>query len=220
MDNKIWRNRLIVQNDRYCVTKGYDDDDITITEDVENCKAPIEEDTGETSGEKTLADLLVSTTNNCVTNGQCTQEQISTDEGIKVTIDVKEGETKDFYVLSDDVNKVTLIMSENLGDNVKWYAEKQTNSHGPTTALEELVARTNDWEIPKFSYTLSGLAENGTTQRYPDSQVTGKARLITYAEANAVGCTESSGSCPAWMYANLKGTGSDKDSLVKYRYGY
>jgi len=31
---------LAVHNNRYCVTKGLDDTDVTITEDVENCKIP------------------------------------------------------------------------------------------------------------------------------------------------------------------------------------
>ena len=90
-----------------------------------------------------------------------------------------------------------------------------------TKALEQLASLTNDWEIPEFTYPLSGLAENGTTQRYPDSEVTGKARLITYAEAKAVGCTTSSGSCPDWMYANLYRTGdSTQDNNREYKYGY
>ena len=153
-------------------------------------------------GQKTLADVMVSTTNDCVTSGTCTPEQIATNEGIKVTINVKEGTPKDFYVIADDGNKVTLIMSENLGDNVAWYdSSSGDNSHGPTTALEELALRTNDWEIPEFTYSLSGIGEDKTTRKYPDSEVTWKARLITYAEANAVGCTTSS--CPDWMYDHL-----------------
>ena len=127
-------------------------------------------------------------------------------EGIKVTINVNENTPYDFYVIKDDGNKVTLIMSENWGDNVKWYASGD-NSQGLTTALAALIDRTNDWEIPEFTYALSGLGEDGTTQIYPASQVTGKARLITYAEANAVGCTTTS--CPTWMHANLYDTGDD-----------
>ncbi|MBO5857170.1 MAG: hypothetical protein J6Q87_02875, partial [Clostridia bacterium] len=65
-----------------------------------------------------------------------------------------------------------------LGDNVQWYdSSSEDNSHGPTTALAELATRTNDWEIPEFKYILSGKGENGTTKKYPDSEVTAKARL-------------------------------------------
>ena len=177
---------------------------------------------------KTLKDLMVSTTNNCVTIGQCTLEQISTDEGIKVTINVKEGETKDFYVLVDDGNKVALIMSENLGDNVAWFdsgksTEETTdsdNSNGPITTLAELTSLTNEWKIPEITYALSGKGEDGQTQKYPDSQVTAKARLLTYAEANAIGCTTTRESCPNWMYGNLNNTGSDRDGGGCYKIGY
>ena len=200
---------LMVKNERYCVTKGFEDKDVTITEEPENCEIPSGEGNQGGTGEKTLTDLMVSTTNNCVTSGQCTPEQISTDEGIKVTINVKENTPKDFYVLADDGNKITLIMSENLGDNVEWYADGKDNIYGPTTALAALEDRTKDWIIPEFTYQLKGLGETGTTQTYEDREVTGKARLITYAEANAVGCTTSSGSCPNWMYTNLKGTGDN-----------
>ena len=157
MDNKRWRNRLIVQNDRYCVTKGYGDDDITITEDVENCKAPIEENTDVnqgTSGAKTLTELAVdnfSVTNvdgtnpTVVTKPACLTDGTTCKAGTPVAIKVNENETYRFYVLKEENNKVTLIMDRNLGDNVAWYAgESSDNSHGPVTALNELKERTKN----------------------------------------------------------------------------
>ena len=38
-DGKI---ALFIKNNRYCITKGLDDKDITVTEDIENCKLPTE----------------------------------------------------------------------------------------------------------------------------------------------------------------------------------
>ena len=80
---------------------------------------------------------------------------------------------------------------------------------GPVTALTKLNERTSGWSnIPEMTYTLSGLDEKGT-KKYKDMTVTSKARLITYAESNSVGCTKSNGSCPNWMYENLNSTGDN-----------
>ena len=32
---------LMIKNERYCLTKGYDDEDVTITEEFETCELPI-----------------------------------------------------------------------------------------------------------------------------------------------------------------------------------
>ena len=164
---------------------------------------------------------MVSTTNNCVTSGLGTPAEIKA--GVKVTINVKENTPYDFYVTSDDGNKVTLIMSENLGNNVKWYADKNNNSYGSITALSALASRTSNWtNISEKTYTVSGLGHDGQTKKYEDIEYTGRARLITYEEVTSdnVGCTTDFRSCPTWMYTNLRNTGSDTDSLGSNREGY
>ena len=218
---------LMLKNDRYCVTKGLDDKDITLTEDIENCKLP-GEDGGNSGGnegtggntdntEKTIGEIGT-TTATCVTRGTCTAAEIK--EGIKVNVEVNEEKSYDFYVIADDGEKVTLIMDRNLGDNVAWYADDDDNGHGPTTAVAALKERTSGWaNIPKKEYTYS---DEGGQSMYPTFTETMRARLITYTEATSeeIGCTGIDGSCPSWMYANLYDTGSDKDSTGVYKQGY
>ena len=223
---------LKVSNERYCVTKGLEEDDITITEDPGNCEIPSgssgNQGTGGNTG-KTLSQLAVDnfsvsnvdgseptvvTKPACLTDG--TECSVGTPVAIKVNV---KGDTFKFYVIEDKNNKVTLIMDRNIGDNVEWYADAPDNGHGPTTALEQLALRTNDWEIPEFTYQLSGLGEDGTPQKYLDSEVTAKVRLITYEEATdlSIGCTTSSRSCPDWMYENLYNTGDSTEDNNYYK---
>ena len=70
---------IAVKNNRYCITKGINDTDVTITEDVENCTLPSgennsgnnpEESGGDTPNEPTLPELGTTVEN-------CTWEEIS-----------------------------------------------------------------------------------------------------------------------------------------------
>ena len=54
---------------------------------------------------------------------------------VSFVIKVNEEEIYKFYVINDDGNKITLITNENLGDNVKWYAET-ADSHNSTYAYD------------------------------------------------------------------------------------
>ena len=222
---------LVVKNNRYCITKGIDDKDITITEDVENCKIPSGgntggNDSGESGGNQdtggntgnTLSSLATTSTEvpnkpACLTDGTtCTA-------GTPVAIKVNESETYNFYVISETDNKVTLIMDRNLGDNVEWYADGNNNSYGPTTAVAALKERTAGWtNIPEKEYTYS---DDGGGNKYTAFTETMRARLLTYTEATTtLGCTTSSGSCPSWLYINLKTTGMNTDSTGTKIYGY
>jgi len=212
---------LMVKNNRYCITKSLEEDDITVTEDVENCKMPSggNEGTGGNAGStaNTLANLATTSTEvpdkpACLTDGtQCTA-------GTPVAIKVNETETYNFYVISETDNKVTLIMDRNLGDNVKWYADDDDNSHGPITAVAALKERTSGWtNIPEKEYTYS---DDGGGNIYTAFTETMRARMLTYTEATTtLGCT-TNGSCPSWLYINLKSTGSDVDDGGNTRYGY
>ena len=217
-----------ITDGKYCITKGFEDTEITVNENYEKC---------------TIPNPIISSTEPCVTSGTCTQEDIK--RGVLVNVKVNKEKDYDFYVIADDGENITLIMDKNLGDNVKWYADDNDNSHGPTTALAELALRTKDWEnIPLImDYTYFN-NENGTTKTYGyqklvitdgkailtsqdgtmKTTIAGKvrARLITLEEAKTkgIGCKSGRESCPSWMYINLNGTGSNKDSLGNTKAGY
>ena len=179
---------LMVKNDRYCVTKGFNDQDIKVTENLDDCEISSGDGNQGTGGntEKTLADVMVSTTNNCVTSGTCTEAEIAA--GVKVTINVKENTPYDFYVIKDDGNKVTLIMDRNLGTQQAWTSEVDygcgalgdqcsENDKGPITILNYLTSQVNSetetWSnIPAIeSYEYINNA-NGTTNTYGYQKLT------------------------------------------------
>lgn len=111
----------------------------------------------------TLLDLLpiskdytLNDINKCSINGKC-------NIGTPLKIKVNDTKIYDFYVTSDDGNKVTLIMDRNLGNNVEWINEtdyiaennkettpfvceyKSCNDKGPITALNYLNKETSNW---------------------------------------------------------------------------
>jgi len=145
--------------------------------------------------EKTLSQLITGT-NACTTNktaGACAL-------GTMFTINVNNSETKNFYVIADEGDKVTLIMSENLAGTVAWYADAKDISHGPTTAINYLDELTDDeWSnIPLKDYTYSGIGHDETRQ-YEDITRNMRARMITYGEAKIVE-SANNGSLPTYMY--------------------
>jgi len=204
--SKEGKTAIAVQNGRYCITKGFDDADVTVADNYEECKNPGE------------PEPIMTSENACVTSGTCSQSDILA--GIKVNVKVNDSKNYFFYVIADNGTELTLIMNRNLGDNIEWYAAAGDNSKGPTTALAELALRTSDWtNIPEKTYTVSGIGSDGTTRKYEDKTVTGRARLITYAEANNI-LTANNWTMPTWMYANLYNTGSNTDSVGNGKYGY
>ena len=108
-------------------------------------------------------------------------------------------------VIDEGVNTVTLMLTENLGETVAWYAEDNDNSYGPKDALEYLNTLTVNWDnvepIKNYSYinNLNGPAkpngyqkieiENGKTRlTQKDGAIitevswVSKARLLTIEE--------------------------------------
>ena len=206
---------LAVYNGRYCITKGFGDIDITVTEEYEECKNP-----GEPS--------IMTSENACVTSGECTADEINA--GIKVNNE----ENYDFYVISDTGTELTLIMNQNLGTNVAWisgtdYTTANTdgtscsstacNDEGPITAVATLKERMSGWtNIEEREYAYSN---DGGGNKYTAFTETMRTRMLTYREAITLGCVyNSNGSCPSWLYMNLKNTGSDADSDGNISYGY
>ena len=204
---------LAISNGKYCITKKIEDEDITITEDNKDCRVILP-----------YSLTALATTSTEVTEvPTCVIDATTCAPGTPVAIKVNENDIYNFYVMNEIDDEVTLIMDRNLGDNVEWLASTISTvqiSDGPKTALNALATRTSNWtNIPKRRYTLSGLAEDGTTHMYEDKIVKARARLITYNEANDI-FVQNGDILPNWMYINLKGTGADTDSMGKIIAGY
>ena len=112
-------------------------------------------------------------------------------------------------VIDEDIDSVTLMLNENLGDKIAWYSSARDNSYGPITALNYLNTLTITWTnvdpIDNYVYINNKDGEevsygyqkmevkNGTTiltsQTGEKNQVVGetKARLITFEEVMKLG---------------------------------
>ena len=165
---------LAISNGRYCITKGYFDQDITVTEDYETCDLP----------EMKLSDLATTSEVLGITEvASCTTAGQKCPDLTPFAIQVNEEETYKFYVLEDDGNKVTLIMSENIDEKSRW----GSSSQGPTFALSSLKSATTGWtNITEYSYTLENDADPvGTNHEnfYPNMLIENvRARLPKYSD--------------------------------------
>ena len=186
---------LAITNGAMCITKGYDDSKIDLNEDVDNCVLPKEQTIN------TLNTLAVASsfTDNVIAS--CLTSGTTCPVGTKFTVQVNETETKNFYVISDNDNKVTLLMDTNIGEDVSWISnsdygltdngclfepyECASSDKGPSTALNYLESQTSSWtNIPNFNYTY---IDENTPKAYDDIFKKGvKARLLTHLEANAI----------------------------------
>jgi len=190
---------------------------------VDDTKVKLEETIGYCTVEPTLKELarindFATSIDACATNGAC-------EPGTKFAIEVAPGDIKNFYVVSDENNEVTLIMDRNIGETVAWitksdylsaggteaewdadYGDSGNNNKGPITALNYLEVQTVGWtNIPAFNYTY---VDENTTKKYEDIIKIGiRARMLTITEAIGVGCTgyykAGSATCPEWLYGNL-----------------
>jgi len=160
---------------------------------------------------ETYTNGIMQSINNCINEGTCPN-------GTIVKVAVNDNELYKFYVIKDDGNTITLIMSETLGNNVAWIdAEDYTtennkdetpdtcdytscNDEGPITAINYLDGLTDEeWSnIPPRDYTYSGLDDNGN-RKYEDITRTMRARMITYEEVNTIKTTNN-GSLPGYIY--------------------
>jgi len=155
---------------------------------------------------------IIEYTDNCMedSNAECSA-------GTLLNVPVNNQEKYNFYVIKDTGTELTLLMSENLGDNVEWYSGDGANDKGPLTSVAELKLRTNDWiNIPEKLYTYS---DDGGSNRYASFSETMRARMITYTEVNNMKA-ENNDTMPSWMYVNLINTGSDTDSVGRVKNGY
>ena len=165
---------------------------------------------GKTLNELAKTNDFVTTVNACATGGTC-------QPGTKFAIEVAPGDIKNFYVISDINNKVTLIMDSNVDGYVPWirksdylaaggteaewdlkYDESGNNNKGPITALNYLERETENWtNIQKRDYTYED-------ESYGVIKKTAvRTRMITYDEVINLGCSTQQNNCPTWVYNKL-----------------
>lgn len=185
---------MAINNGKYCVKKGYDDDDIVIGEKLDDCFVP----------------SIMTSTSTCIkdVNSICPSGTL-----VKVQVNVEDA--YNFYVIEDSGNELTLLMDRNLGSKVVWVSsadyiasggtlENYTAnniSRGPLTALVALEERTSDWiNIPTMSYTLND--DGGNAKYLPISKTNVRARMLTKTEIQKLGCSQGTSSCPAYVYIN------------------
>jgi len=208
--NTKGQTALVMSNEKYCITKGYSDDDITIIEEFTECKIPIE-------SLKNLAvtskELGINNIDDCVTGTLC-------EPGTELAIQVNETTTEKFYVLSDDGENIKLIMARNLSvegkenSNVQWINKedyeaaggKNWNSwmdeatFGPITALRALKERTANWtNLDEYSYD----ADYGTGTYSGEYAQNVRASLPSLLDVETAGCGAYSyggNYCPSWLW--------------------
>lgn len=79
----------------------------------------------------------------CLEKGNvCEIDQIM--QGLLVNYKVNEKKEYDFYVIDNDEETLTLIMNDNIKDNVDWHSEA-INMKGPLEALVQLYVNCDDW---------------------------------------------------------------------------
>jgi len=176
---------LAVIKDKYCVKKGYKDEDLTISENFETCEIP----------------SILASENDCIknTNSICPN-------GTAVNVQVNDTTGYKFYVIDDTGKDLVLILENNLGSYLAWNPSGK-NSDGPRPILEELKLRVDDWtNIPEKEYTIT---DDGGGYRYAPVVISLRAKLPTKAQVEKVGCTTSDGSCPSYMNGNYWFTTAD-----------
>ena len=213
-DGKV---EMAITNGRYCVTKGINDDDVTIKEDDGNCVPKVTEkqlsDLATTYTFTSLdgtTDASATTVPACATSGTC-------EAGTPFAIKVNDTETYKFYVLSDTGTKVTLIMDRNIAGCNHWidsedYAEANQDDgtvcetwactdEGPITALKTVESETSDWtNIPLMTYTLTD-DYNNPPYYSALTRTDVRARIISMTEVDEI-IAENNGTMPEWLYSN------------------
>jgi len=136
---------IAVTNGRYCATKGLEERDVTITEDVENC-------TPEGSNPGDISELAVGDPVyfNPVENRLC-DKNTEYVPGNSAT-GFKDGCMK-WYVYKIDGDNISLILDHNTTTTVAWYKDNddttanETNEKGPLTLKAQLKSDTANWQI-------------------------------------------------------------------------
>ena len=145
-----------------------------------------------------------------------------------------------FYVMYSDETTVTMLAKYNLyvggeynGSNWIAYGDKATGKQDSTMLgyVEGQTIRkgttefsnTNYWSSTVSSYPAYVYDSNSTLYSYVENYKTylstlgvtpNEARLITYEELTALGCSSNCTSAPSWVYATSYWSGSADDSSI------
>ena len=136
--------------------------------------------------------------------------------GTIIKYKVNDTDIVNFHVMFDNGSTMTMQSQRNTIYNTPWY-ESVDNTKGPITILPALENATAGWtNVNNQTYTLGTTDFSGkgaytgcmTDNRcygntYTLDSRTAKARMMTYQEAVALGCTYE-GNCPIWMLNYLE----------------
>lgn len=137
--------------------------------------------------------------------------------GTIIKYKVNDATSEYFYVLHDDGETLTLQQRDNTVYNITFSINHTTNQ-GPDSILPALESATADWSnVNTLDYKLGEtvfmtnaytgcIATNCTTNVYTMDPRKAKARMITIQELNLLGCSNSTRSCPSWIYDFLQDT--------------
>ena len=113
---------------------------------------------------KVLTELITdikypeSVDSNCLEKGSvCNYDEII--KGILVSVSVNKNDTKNFYVIDNDENSLTLLSENNVVEKSEWYFQL-ANTFGPNSLLINLSEATKNWTnidpIDSYSYQDAG----------------------------------------------------------------
>ncbi|MBE6144452.1 MAG: DUF1566 domain-containing protein [Firmicutes bacterium] len=202
---------LAITNGELCITKVYGASEIETTDEFESCELPTGEPKVNTLKDIARTNDFATEIEDCLTDGTACAV------GTKFAIEVAPSNIKNFYVVSDESNIVTLLMDRNIGETVAWITQGDyelaggiitdeflndgshcqfggfcsKNDKGPITALNYLETKTSSWaNIAPKDFTLTD-SVYGTMTRS-----NARARMLTITEANAIIDYD-------WSYGNL-----------------
>ena len=95
--------------------------------------------------------------------------------------DVNYSDMNEWYVIGEDIDTVTLILRNNLGNKVQWYYPEANNNSGPITALNYLNTLTTEWTNvdPVDDYIYINNEKNGPAHGYHKLEIKDGTTIIT-----------------------------------------
>ncbi len=165
---------------------------------------------------------------------ELTEKPQTYEVGTIIKYQVNDTESKYFHVMSDETDTLVLQQRENTVTQTPWYSTEDgsyDNTKGPLTALPVLENATSGWtNVNDQTYEMgttefkgnafTGCFSTCITNKYTLPERTAKARMITFQEASALGCTGTQKSCPVWMNNYLGDNSSYGGTETGDDYGY
>lgn len=182
-ENEVLLHRCSISNNEE-IYYFYDNIYLEENEEYKNIYNKVKNETITIEKGNLLSDLAVTNSNlgineidSCVNEGIC-------QAGTAFAIAVNDTTVYRFYVLSDDGEKVELIMDNNLAfDDVKW-TEENYNSSGPISVLEVLQEITDSWtNIPLRTYKV---LDDNEEKVYFDIHIKTRAIIPSYTKIKEV----------------------------------